>query len=222
MKVKLNQRLNAVISLVEDNKSIIDVGCDHALLSIYLVQNLKPKKVIASDIKEGPLINARENIKKYQVQEKIKVKLGYGIEPIEEDINTIIISGMGGLNIIGILKYSKEKYKNVDTIILSPNSDTKKVRKEICKLGFYIDNEILVKDNNIIYPVLRFKRGKKYYHSYQYIYGPILIQKKEPLWIEYMEKEKARIEKLLKVLPKKYLKRILELKRELKTISKII
>ena len=122
MKVKLNNRLMRVSSFISKNHSIIDVGCDHALLSIYLVQNLEPQKVIASDIKEGPLIQARENIRKYQVENQIKVKLGAGIDTIEEDIDTIVISGMGGLNMIGILKYHPEKYKNVNTIILSPNT----------------------------------------------------------------------------------------------------
>ena len=59
---------------------------------------------------------------------------------------------MGGLNIIGILKYNTNLYKHVNTLILSPHSDTEKVRKEISKLGFSIVKEKLVKDKNIIYP----------------------------------------------------------------------
>lgn len=222
MKVKLNNRLQKVANFVTKDRSIIDVGCDHALLSIYLVQNQEPKKVIASDIKEGPLEHAKENLKKYNVENKIKVKLGPGIELIEEDIDTIIISGMGGLNMIGILKYTPSKYKNVDTIILSPNSDTDKVRSEICKLGFHIEDETLVSDKNIIYPVIYFKRGKKKYKYHEYLYGPILIQKQEPLFLEYMKKEKIKKEKLIEVLPKKYFQKRMQLKKELKVISKII
>lgn len=222
MKVKLNNRLLKVASFVSANRSIIDVGCDHALLSIYLVQNNNPKKVIASDIKEGPLEHAKENIKKYKEEKQIKVKLGSGIETIEEDIDTIIISGMGGLNMIGILKYTPSKYKNVDTIILSPNSDTDKVRRELCKLGFYIEDEELVKEKNIIYPVIYFKRGKKKYKYHEYLYGPILMKKQDSLFLEYMEKEKNKKEKLIEVLPKKYFQKRIQLKKELKIISKII
>lgn len=222
MKVKLNSRLMAIANFVEKKRSIIDVGCDHALLSIYLVQNLEPKKVIASDIKEGPLVHARENIHKYQAINSIKVKLGAGIETIEEDIDTIIISGMGGLNMIGILKYYPEKYRNVDTIILSPNSDTDKVRREICKLGFYIEKESLVKDNNIIYPIILFRKGKQKYHYQDYLFGPYLIRNKDSLLIEHLLKEKEKKEKLLKALPKKYYRKRWELKKELHTISKIV
>lgn len=222
MKVKLNDRLTSVASQVEENKKIIDIGCDHALLSIYLVQNKNPLKVIASDINEGPLIHAKENIKKYRVEDKIIVKLGSGIEPIEEDIDTIIISGMGGLNMIGILKYYPHKYKNVNTIILSPNSDTNIVRKEICKLGFYIKNEILVKEKNIIYPIIKFERGKKKYSYKDYLYGPVLIEKHDSLFMEYIKKEKVTKEKLLEVLPKKYFEKRWKLKKELKVIDKIL
>ena len=96
MIVKLNKRLIAVSEFVDKGSSIIDVGCDHGYLSIYLSQTKKLNKVIASDINEGPLKSAQENIKKYKVEEKIKTKLGSGIDPIEPDIDTIIISGMGG------------------------------------------------------------------------------------------------------------------------------
>lgn len=222
MKVKLNKRLQKVADLVEENKSIIDVGCDHAFLSIYLVQNKNPKYMIASDIKEGPLNHARTNCKKYQVLDKINLKLGSGIQPIEDSIDTIIISGMGGYNMIGILKYNQELYRNVDTIILSPNSDSDKVRKEICKLGFYIDEELLVKENNIIYVIIRFKRGKKRYHNQDYMYGPVLINKRDSLFLEYIKKEQQTKEKLLAVLPLKYFRKKLQLKRELKTINKIL
>ena len=222
MNIKLNSRLQAVASVVDENRKIIDIGCDHAHLSIYLTQNKHPLKVIASDINEGPLLHAKENIKKYKLETKIKTKLGSGIEPIEEDIDTIIISGMGGLNMIGILKYQPNKYKNVNTIILSPNSDTNIVRKEICKLGFYIKDELLVKEKNIIYPVIKFERGKKRYSYKDYLFGPILIEKHDPLFIEYIEKEKTTKEKLLAVLPKKYFEKRFKLKKELKAINTII
>lgn len=222
MKIKLNKRLQTVANLVDENRNVIDIGCDHAFLSIYLVQNKTPKYIIASDVKEGPLAHAKENCEKYHVLDEINLKLGSGIEPIEDKIDTIIISGMGGYNMIGILKYKRDLYKNVDTIILSPNNDSDKVRKEICKLDFYIDEEVLVKENNIIYVVIRFKRGKKRYLSSQYIYGPVLMQRKDSLFLEYIKKEQQTKEGLLAVLPKKYLSRRFQLKKELKLINKLL
>ena len=220
--IKLNKRLDGVLSLVEEHRRVIDIGCDHAFLSIAIYENKNPKKVIASDNKQGPLDGALENIKKCKLENKIILKLGNGVDPIEEDIDTIIISGMGGLTTVGILKYKTNLYKNVDTIILSPNTDSDFVRYEICKLGFYIENEILVKDNNFVYPVIRFKRGKKKYKKIEYILGPVLIEKKDKIFIDYLTSLKETKEKILSVLPKKYFWKKRQLKKELKEINKLL
>ena len=50
-KLNISKRLLAIARMVDKSSSIIDVGCDHALLDIYLSQNKQIKNVIASDIK---------------------------------------------------------------------------------------------------------------------------------------------------------------------------
>ena len=51
--MKISNRLKLIASFVDDNSYVIDVGCDHALLDIFLVQTKKNIKTIASDINEG-------------------------------------------------------------------------------------------------------------------------------------------------------------------------
>lgn len=219
--IKINKRLETVAQLVEKDSKIIDVGCDHALLDIYLADRNQCSKIIASDNKSGPLEHAKENLKKYKLESKVSLKLGNGIETIEEDIDTIVISGMGGLNIIGILKYKPHLYKQVKRLVLSPNSDVEKVRKEITRLGFYIDNEVLVKDKNIIYSVISFKRGKKHYNRQELLFGPTLLEKKDSLFKEYIKNQYITKTHLLEILPRKYYQRRWELKKELKSIKKL-
>ena len=221
MKVKLNHRLETVASCVEKNTNVIDIGCDHALLDIYLIQNNRCNYIIASDNKIGPVNQATANVKKYNI-DKIKIKLGNGVEPIEDNIDTIIISGMGGLNIVGILKYHTKLYKQVDTLILSPNSDAEVLRKEISNLGFHITNEKLVKENNIVYQVIVFKRGKKHYTRAKLLFGPILINNKSELFMEYIKNNKQAKETLLKILPKKYYRKRFRLKKDIKLINKLL
>lgn len=221
MKVKLNHRLETVASCVEKNTNVIDIGCDHALLDIYLIQNNRCNYIIASDNKIGPVNQATANVKKYNI-DKIKIKLGNGVEPIEDNIDTIIISGMGGLNIVGILKYHTKLYKQVDTLILSPNSDAEILRKEVSNLGFHITNEKLVKENNIVYQVIVFKRGKKHYTRSELLFGPILINNKSELFMEYIKNNKQAKETLLKILPKKYYRKRFRLKKDIKLINKLL
>lgn len=221
-KVNINKRLEMIAFKIPDNRSVIDVGCDHALLGIYLVLNKKNIKVIASDINEGPLVKARENIKKYKVEEQVKVKLGNGIDTIEEGIDTIVISGMGGLNMVGILKYKTHLLKNVSTIVLSPNNYTKEVRQEITKLGYHIVDEDLVEDKGIIYPVIVFEKGKRFYRKQDYIYGPILLKQRSTLFKKYLERELLTKQTILKSMPKKYIERRIVLKKDIKRLEKLL
>lgn len=221
-KVNINKRLEMIAFKIPDNRSVIDVGCDHALLGIYLVLNKKNIKVIASDINEGPLVKARENIKKYKVEEQVKVKLGNGIDTIEDGIDTIVISGMGGLNMVGILKYKTHLLKNVSTIVLSPNNYTKEVRREITKLGYYISDEDLVEDKGIIYPVIVFEKGKKHYRKQDYIYGPVLLKQRSTLFKKYLERELLTKQTILKSMPKKYIERRIFLKKDIKRLEKLL
>ena len=106
--IKLSQRLEAISSLVPNNSKVIDIGCDHGLLDIYLYQRKISLKVIASDVNENALNNAKENI--------IETRLGNGLDTLNEtdDIDTIIMSGIGAHTIVGILKNNLNKLKKIN------------------------------------------------------------------------------------------------------------
>ena len=145
--IKLSERLQKVSDFVLDDKisrSIIDVGCDHALLDIYLLQSDETLVVTASDINEGPLQKALENIKKYSLQNKIKVQQANGIEILPSDTDTIVISGMGMDTIVQILNDNKEKLSNIKKLVISSNNKFYQVREKITKLGFIIESEEIV------------------------------------------------------------------------------
>ena len=56
--IKISKRLKEIANYVEENSNIVDIGCDHGLLDIYLIQNKKNIKIIASDINQNALNNA--------------------------------------------------------------------------------------------------------------------------------------------------------------------
>ena len=214
--MKINDRLKKIGDLVEANSFCLDVGCDHAFLDIYLVQKDKNIRAVASDVAEGPLSHARENIRKYHLEKEIECRLGNGLDTYSDDINTIIISGMGGRSMIGIFKSHMEVLKKVDTIILSPNNYQVDVKKFLCKHKFYLQNEELVKDGKYIYQILVFKKGK------QYFFGPVLLEKKEKLFEEYYKRELVSREILIKVLPKNYRWKKFLVRREIKLLKEEI
>ena len=169
MKKILNKRLETLSAFIKDGEIVLDVGCDHGLLGIYLTLNRKNIKVISSYINEKPLEKAKENLLKYNLQEKIETRLGDGLDVMSNDVTTIIISGMGAENIINILKSIKE-YDNINKLVLSPNNDFGLLRKEICKLGFKIINEKIVLEKGKYYLISEFVKGKD---SVNYFFGKL-------------------------------------------------
>lgn len=220
--MKINARLKKIGDLVEANSFCLDVGCDHALLDIYLVTRKKNIKAIASDIATGPIEQAKKNIKREHLENEIEVRIGDGLSTYSEEINTIIISGMGGKNIIGICKSSPKVLKEIDTLIISPNNYQEDVKRYLCKNGFYIENEEFVKDKRFIYQIIIFKKGKKKYTKEEYFFGPVFLIKKGPLFREYYEREMKSREILISLLPKNFYLKIYKTKKEINMIKKEI
>ena len=178
--MKLSLRLQAIADLVKENTKIVDVGCDHGLLDIYLTKE-KNVKCIASDNKQSCLDNAINNIKKYNLEDKIETVLSEGLEKIDtEQLDTVIISGMGTSTILNIIKE-----KNISHMIIQSNNNLYELRKKITKLGYYITNEVVVLDYkyNLI---VEFKKGTKKYNNFELKYGPILLKNDNKEYFNYL------------------------------------
>lgn len=213
--IKLSKRLLAIANLIDDNSKVADIGCDHGLVSIYLAMNKQNISIIASDINQNALDNAIKNINKYHLEDKIKVCLSNGLDNINDEIDTIIISGMGGHTIIDILTNNQEKLNTVNNIIIQSNNDIEYVRRKIVKLGYYISKEELILDKNIYYTVILFTKGKKKYTNKEYYFGPILLKENSKIFIEKNNKEYTKLVNIKNNIPKRKLLIRLKILKEL-------
>lgn len=213
--IKLSKRLKTISELIEKDDTVLDIGCDHALLDIYL-SNKYSKVYYASDLRESALDMARSNIKKYS-SDKVILKCGNGLEVLDEnmDINTIVISGMGYLSIMSILKNIKH-IESINKLVIQSNSNPEIVRKFVLKNGFFIDKEKVVLDKNIYYIVTSFKRGKRKYSSIDKEIG--IIDNHELK--DYIEVEIKKNNVLLSIIPKREIIRRIYIKRKLKFLYK--
>jgi len=168
--MNLSKRLEAVATLVDVGVRVIDVGCDHGYLDIYLTLN-NNNKCIATDINENALNSAITNIKKYKLGKKIQTKLTDGLTGIKIESNdNIVIAGMGTSTILDILSTNKLS----DTLIISSNNNIELLRREVVKLGYIIDTEMFIIDKDKPYIIIKFIKGIKKYKNNDYIFGPIL------------------------------------------------
>lgn len=174
----------------------MDIGCDHAILGIYLVKNNILENIVVSDINQKALNNAIKNIKKYKLQDKIDPILSNGINIIDENINTIIISGLGTNTIIKIL--SHPNLKQINKLIIQSNNDHYLLRKYLVLKEYYITHESIVYDRGHYYINIVFEKGKRKYSFKELKYGPFLINGNKKYFEFLLKKKRAVLENIPK------------------------
>ena len=221
--INLSKRLTSIANMIEDNSKLVDIGCDHGLLDIYLVQNKKNIEVIASDINEKALNNAKINIKRAGLSQRITTTISDGLNSIDTtNLNTIIISGMGAHTMVGILYNNLPKLKNINTIILQSNNDIDFLRKKITSIGYYIEDEKLVREKKFIYTIIKFKKGHKFYTKKKLYFGPILIKENSKLFQDKTKIEIKKLEIILSLIPKGHFFYKYKTKKKLKMCKNIL
>ena len=216
--IKISKRLEAISSLVPYKSNAIDIGCDHGILDIYLYQNGICNKIIATDVNKNALSNAVENIKKYKLEEFIETRLGNGLDVLyeEDNIDTIIISGMGANTIIDILKNNIDKLNKIETIIIQSNTKLELLRRKITKLNYKIESELIIDDNKKTYVIIKFIKGKKRYSKKELYFGPDLLEKNSIEFQKHKNDELKKLQVLLKKIPKNKILERYKIKKEIK------
>ena len=74
--MKLTDRLLKIASLVDNGKRIADIGTDHGYIPVYLLNQNKIQYAILGDVNKGPLENARKEVTRNKLQDKVDLRLG--------------------------------------------------------------------------------------------------------------------------------------------------
>ena len=213
----ISNRLMRIASYVDKKDKLIDIGCDHALLDIYLIKNKVLNKVLVSDVHEGALNAGISNIKKEKLEKKIETRLGNGLEVLtdKDDIDTVLISGMGTTTILDILH--NDYLKNINKLIIQSNNDHTELRTEVVKLGYKIINEEYLVDMGKNYIIIVFEKGSVKYSKKELRYGPILINDKK-----YLNFELNNCIKIKNFIPTNKLILKYRLNKEIRLLKKLI
>ena len=153
MKIPLSTRLLACAGFVNKGDRVADIGCDHGYLSIHLLTQGIARSCIASDVAKGPLQSAKDNARKFGVQENITFHLSDGVQSIPRDFDTLVCAGMGGDTMIHILESAPWLKSEQYRLILQCQSKRPELRKWLYENGFAIRRETLAKDGKFCYPV---------------------------------------------------------------------
>ena len=194
--IHLSKRLSSIYNLTPMGIAI-DVGADHGQLIISLVENSIAKRGYAVENKKGPYERMVKAINASKVKDKITPIFSSGIHKMPKEVETVIIAGMGGNTIINILKDDIEKLDGVKTILIDSHGAFSFVRKEIVAMGFIIDDEDILIEDDIYYEIMRFKKGEAKYSEDDYFFGPVLLKKKSNIFKERWMKRLDEINSLL-------------------------
>ena len=210
-------KLKAIAFFIEKDDRVVDIGCDHAYLGIYLEKNNLCKYVLSSDINKKALQNAVNNIKRVGLSKKLKTALSDGLNDIEiNNINTVVIAGMGTKTIKHILK-NKEKFEHIEKIILSSNNEQYELRKFMMKNNYILADEKIILENKHYYVISKYIKGKQKLNKKQLMFG--LTKEGKQKYYKYLISENKRI---LKKVPIRKLKRRHSLKKENKILKKLL
>lgn len=236
-QVILSKRLHMLADMVTAGNRAADVGCDHGFLAIYLVQKNICPRVLAMDVRHGPLNTAREHIEDRGLGAYIETRLSDGIRRLETgEADTVVCAGMGGRLMQSILSEDLKKTKSLRELILQPQSEIKEFRSFLRREGFRIEAENAVCEGNKYYFAMKAvyagrenpmtdcpRAGEQEIFDE---YGKLLLRDRHPVLHQYLLFRRSAAEALSQRLETqgsdRTAERLLEVRRELAGIEKAL
>lgn len=222
--MELSLRLQAVADMVTEGRRVADIGCDHGYVSIYLCKEKRCPKVIAMDVKKGPLERARVNIDRYGLSDYIEIRLSDGTSALQKgEVDTLLLSGMGGRLTIKILEQGLKRLGQFSELILQPQSEIFLVRAFLRQQGIEIVDENIVLEDGKFYPMIKAqpadvkrdkeifsmqednrgeeksdkRKGGEYPLTVEDYFGPVLLRKRPAELEAFLRKEKEKTKTLI-------------------------
>lgn len=190
MKLPLSDRLLCCAGYLSNGIRVADIGCDHGYLGIHLLKNCNAKSVIAADINEGPLQSVMRNAEKYGVADKMTFYLSDGAKSIPRDFDALVCAGMGGDTMIHILEDAPWLRSQQYNLVLQCQSKTPMLRRYLSDTGWWIAEEIIVKDGKFLYTVMSviWQPGNARLTAGECYISPGMLNKTNPDLPEYYQR----------------------------------
>lgn len=189
-----DKRLFAILNEVDRCDTLADVGTDHGLLCLLALKGERANRVIATDISAKSLQKAIDLLTEEGYSDVSEFRCGDGLSVLNpKDADVIVISGMGGGEIIGMINQSDEFESK---FVLSPQSDVRRVRETLIRNGYRITKDYIVKSYGKFYDIISAVRGACEYSEDEYEFGRDNLKGLSPDFKEWLEKEREKASNL--------------------------
>lgn len=193
--LNLSNRLEAIVKLVDEYKTVADIGCDHGYVSAELILSNKCEKVIATDISRNSLYKAIRFCDSLNINNYISFREGNGFNVIYKDdkVKQAIIAGMGGMEIINILE---NKTTNLKNFILQPMRDVVKLREYLISNKYKILNDFIIYEDGIFYNIIKVTKGRTKLRPLELYFGKDNFEENREVFKQYLNYEKNKLKEL--------------------------
>ena len=138
--IQLDARLSLAYDLYDPCSLAADIGTDHAHLPAALLQRGRCQRMILTDLSEKALRNARNEMARLGLSDRVDLRAGNGLQPLSEACGVISVTGMGGRTIREILLAGQDRLAGA-ALILSAHTDLPLIRDAVCRIGYHLDRE---------------------------------------------------------------------------------
>ena len=204
--VKLSKRLEALGRLCEAGTVAADVGCDHGYLSIRLIREGIFSRMLAMDLREGPLAAAREHVAEAGLSDCIECRLSDGLRAMQAgEAEAMICAGMGGPLMQRILEQDIDKVRRMKQLVLQPQSDIGEFRRWLRENGFVTTAEDIITEDGKYYPMMRVvpdgtPSAGDVPEPLADAFGAGLLRAKHPVLLEYLKQRDGFVTEALEQL----------------------
>lgn len=195
------------------HKRIADIGCDHGKIVVRAFEEGIISYAVLSDISEICAKKPKLLLDKIP-NANYEIRVGNGLATLKksDNIKEVLITGMGGEEIIKILQHNNLA---IQSFILQPQKNEDKLKLYLLNNGYKIVFDKIIKDGKKFYNILRAEPGSMKVNNKNILFGLNNKGTKDfKLYLNYLKN------KITKLIPKiKDKNKLVELKEKLKLIE---
>lgn len=199
----MEKRMEAIIDLCQTLPVTVDVGCDHGYVGLELLRSDKTNHLIACDISKPSLQKAINLLNDNGFTERFSARVGDGLSVINkgEKIDQVVIAGMGGMEIIHILK-EFNKPNAIRNLVLQPMNQILQLREFLCTNGYEITRDLIIKEGDKFYHILSVRAGHQELSELELGFGAIYLDRKSKDFADWLKQKEKKTKAILKQMPK--------------------
>ena len=173
--MRLSNRIHTIVDAVSSGETVADIGTDHGYVPMLLIKKGISPYAIMSDISEDSLSKAVATFNLCTIDSNPEqFRIGNGLEKIKpNEVDDIIIAGLGGMTIISILSDDIDKSRSFRKLILHPRTHSGELRYFLYTSGWDIVKEALAQEGKFICEIITAIPSEENYRSPLYEKGDI-------------------------------------------------